>query len=215
MKLGSVRGVSGDEAWLDRVRRGYNVASTAYRCDDDDPVEYRRWCDALEAVLDRRSDVLDLGCGCGVPVARQLTRSGHRVTGVDMSAVQIERAQRLVPEASFLLGDLCDVAFGAGSFDAVVCLYAIIHVPVEHQPVVIDKIGSWLRPGGRLLLSAGSQAWTGSEERWLGTSATMWWSQADASTYARWLVDAGFVIDSQDLVPDGASAHSLFWARRP
>ncbi len=42
------------------------------------------------------SDRLDLGCGCGTPGARLLSER-FRVTGVDISDVQIERARALVP----------------------------------------------------------------------------------------------------------------------
>jgi hypothetical protein len=66
--------------------------------------------------------------------------------------------------------------------------------------------------GGQLVLTAGLQAWTGSEDRWLGTHVTMWWSQADADTYRTWLHAAGFVIDAESYIPDGTSAHTLFWA---
>ena len=47
------------------------------------------------------------------------------------------------------------------SFDAVVCLYAIIHVPLDLQPALISNIATWLRPGGWLLMTAGQDAWTG------------------------------------------------------
>jgi 2-polyprenyl-3-methyl-5-hydroxy-6-metoxy-1,4-benzoquinol methylase len=46
--------------------------------------------------------VLDLGCGAGIPVARDLTALGHAVVGVDVSAQQIIRARRNVPKATFL-----------------------------------------------------------------------------------------------------------------
>jgi SAM-dependent methyltransferase len=47
--------------------------------------------------------VLDLGCGCGVPLARDLAAGGYQVTGVDLSVVQVEGARRLVRAARFLL----------------------------------------------------------------------------------------------------------------
>jgi 2-polyprenyl-3-methyl-5-hydroxy-6-metoxy-1,4-benzoquinol methylase len=37
------------------------------------------------------ASVLDLGCGAGIPVARELVRLGFDVTGVDASEGQIER----------------------------------------------------------------------------------------------------------------------------
>jgi hypothetical protein len=56
---------------------------------------------------------------------------------------------------------------------------------------------------------------TGTEDDWLGSSAPMWWSHADAATYAAWLTDAGLVIEHQEFVPEGTGGHALFWARQP
>ncbi len=51
------------------------------------------------------SDVLDLGCGAGVPMTRALA-VGRRVTGVDISARQIELARAAVPDARFIHADM-------------------------------------------------------------------------------------------------------------
>src|SRR5690349_20498164 len=59
--------------------------------------------------------VLDLGCGAGEPVARELVAHGFRVTGVDASLGQIEPARRNVPEASFVHADMSCVQLPAGS----------------------------------------------------------------------------------------------------
>ena len=49
-----------------------------------------------------QGNVLDLGCGAGVPATRDLVDRGFNVTGIDISEVQIERAQRLVPGGRFI-----------------------------------------------------------------------------------------------------------------
>lgn len=159
--------------------------------------------------------VLDLGCGNGVPVARSLANAGHHVTGVDISDVQIGRARRLVPAVTFLRADATRLDLPTACYDAVVCLYALIHMPLADQPRLIEKIGSWLRPGGWLLTTVGHSAWTGTEDNWLGGPATMWWSHADALTYRSWLQQAGLTITAEDFIPEGTSGHALFWAQRP
>ena len=197
------------------VRRGYDALSYRYRADDAGEGGYAGWLAALRRRLPPGGAVLDLGCGAGVPVARSLAAAGFTVTGVDLSEVQLARARRLVPEASFLRADATRVRFRAGSFDAVVCLYTLIHLPLEEQPGLLGRIAGWLRPGGWLLATAGQEAWTGTEDGWLGGSATMWWSHADAATYRDWIARAGLEVVAQDLVPEGEGAHALFWARRP
>ena len=198
------------------VRRGYDALSYHYRRDDADDGQYASWLGELHAHLPAQAAVLDLGCGCGVPVARFLASTGHQVTGVDISDVQIDRARRLVPDADFVRADATDVEFTDVSFDAVVCLYTLIHVPLPQQSQLIRRMASWLRPGsGWLLATVGHEAWTGTEDNWLGGPATMWWSHADSATYRTWLEQAGLTVVSQEFIPDGASGHALFWARRP
>jgi 2-polyprenyl-3-methyl-5-hydroxy-6-metoxy-1,4-benzoquinol methylase len=198
----------------DVVRTGYDEVSHLYRGDDDEPAEYGPWTAALHSRLPNGATVLDLGCGCGVPVARSLAAHGCAVIGVDISAVQVQRARRLVPSASFLQADAAHVEFAPASFDAVVCLYALIHMPVHEQARLLSRIAAWLRPGGWLLATTGAEEWTGTEEHWLGGRAPMWWSHPDAATYRAWITEAGLTIESEAYVPEGAGGHSLFWARR-
>ncbi len=157
----------------DLVRRGYDAVSLRYRSDDAEAGLYAPWIAELSEQLGASARVLDLGCGCGVPVARDLAAAGHRVVGVDISDVQIERARRLVPYAEFLRGDATEIDVPPGSFDAVVALYSLIHMPLAAQPGLLASIARWVKPGGRLLLVAGAQAWTGTEDGWLGGDAPM------------------------------------------
>ena len=196
------------------VRSGYNALSRHYRADDDTPDQYHRWLADLLDRLPERGHVLDIGCGCGVPIARRLASAGHAVTGVDVSDVQIDRARLLVPAATFIRADATTLDLAPKTFDAVVCLYALIHMPLDQQPGLLSDIARWLRPGGWLLATTGQHAWTGTEDNWLGGPATMWWSHADAATYRSWLQNSGLEVTDQQFVPEGNSGHALFWARR-
>src|SRR6266545_6130534 len=108
------------------------------------------WLRELDSRLPDGADVVELGCGRGVPGTRELARR-HRVTGVDISAVQIELARHHVPEASFVRADATELEIAPASFDAVAALYLFGHVPAAEQPDLIARIGSWLRPGGLFL----------------------------------------------------------------
>ena len=195
------------------VRRGYDALSHRYDAAFD-PQRYHPWIAELCARLPARSRVLDVGCGSGVPLARELTAAGHHVTGVDISEVQVRRARELVPGGDFIHADAAEVSFPSASFDAVVTLYTLIHIPLEQQPPLLRNIAVWLRPGGLLLAVTGHRACLGRDENWLGGGAAMWWSHADAATNRSWIGQAGLTVEREEFIPEGAGGHALFWARR-
>ncbi|MFB6720456.1 class I SAM-dependent methyltransferase [Kribbella sp. NPDC056345] len=197
------------------VRRGYDELSARYDEAYGSETKYGDWLQALLTQLPVRAQVLDLGCGSGVPVAKVLAEAGHLVTGVDISEVQVARARERVPAATFLQADATTLDLAADSFDAIVSFYALIHIPVDEQEALLQRIGTWLRPGGSFVATIGSGAWTGSEENWLGGDVPMWWSQADTATTRTWIENAGLAIDRQEFVAEGTSGHTLIWARRP
>jgi ubiquinone/menaquinone biosynthesis C-methylase UbiE len=156
--------------------------------------------------LDAR--VLDLGCGPGLQSAWLAER--FRTVGVDISHGQLALAQERAPEASFLLADMCSLAFAPQSFEAIVAFYSIIHVPREEHAALFASMHRWLKPRGRLLVVLGSNAWEGSESNWLDMGADMWWSHFDAGTGLNMLRAAGFAIVESNIEPDsliGEGAH--------
>ena len=195
------------------VRRSYDRISYAYRSDSVSRDRgYFALVDALMPLLQPGSAILDLGCGCGIPVAQELAQR-FPVTGVDLSAVQIARARQLVPQATFLCADMTTIAFPVGTFAAIVSFFAIIHLPVhEHRPL-LERCFTWLSPGGYLLATVGYQAWTGYKDNWYG--APMYWSHADEATYRTWLQELGFGLLWSRFIPEGDGGHVLVCARRP
>jgi SAM-dependent methyltransferase len=200
------------------VRMGYDAISMAYRDDrgranpssSEDTAVYERWIDELAALLPDPAHVLDLGCGAGVPASRILVERGFDVTGLDISTVQIERARLLVPRASFVQADMATWDCDPGSFQAIVSLYALIHVPLEDQRTLLPKMANWLSPGGYLLAIVGHGRFTGIED-YMG--APMFWDHADTPTYLEWLHGAGFDVLWHRVIPEGKSNHTLVLAR--
>jgi methyltransferase family protein len=149
---------------------------------------------------------------CGIPVAQELART-FQVTGVDISEVQITRAQVLVPEATLLCQDIMAVHFPPQTFAAIVAFFAIIHLPLLEQRPLFARLFNWVRPGGYLMVTVGHQAWTGYKDEWYG--APMSWSQTDEATHLVWLQDSGFVVQWRQFIPEGNDGHVLLLAQRP
>lgn len=208
------------ERWRQRemVRSGYDAISRQYRDDEGRPNagrsestnNYHAWLNELAGLLPSHARVLDLGCGAGVPASRIMVNAGLRVTGLDMSLVQIERATSLIPEATFLHADMATWDCRPGSFDAIVTLYALIHVPLADQQCLIPRLSRWLMPGGYLLAIVGHERWTGVED-YLGVP--MFWDHADTETYLDWLGYAGLRPLWHRFIPEGTGGHTLILAR--
>ena len=163
------------------------------------------WLRELDAQLANGADVLELGCGRGVPVTRQLA-SRHRVTGVDISAVQIELARHHVPEASFVHADALELEVAAGSIDAVVALFVFGHVPVDEQGELLARIAHWLRDGGLLLATFGAgEAGEDVDADWLG--APMFFASLGADAYLRLLEECGLTPLREEVVVQSEPGH--------
>ena len=200
---------------------GWHRASVRYRpgTHDSDPLEvvfadHEEWLRPMFRLLDRGSEVLDLGCGCGIPDS-QILSDRFRVTGVDISDVQIERARRLVPKARFVRADMATVRFPPESFSGIVCLYSLIHVPLDERRPLIARMYRWLHPGGIVLVTIGDEVSPSSEDERLGSNAKLYWSRADSATYGRWLSEAGFEVLRRAYVAAAESDHALFLAQKP
>ena len=170
-----------------------------------------RWVEKLLARLDDGSDVLELGCGGGGPATQALAER-HQLLGVDISLRQIERARGRVPNATFECADATELDLAPESFDAVVSLYVLGHVPRAEQAPLLASIAAWLRPGGWLLTTMGTAEAEDEIDDWLG--APMFWASFDEETNGRMLADAGFDLVEARVVPmdePGQGLISFMW----
>jgi len=183
------------EAHHRTVESGYDLMAEQYLAtkNREDPLALTALED-LAVLLPREAAVLDLGCGAGVPVTRWLSDKGFAVTGVDVSARQLELARNYVPEATFIKADMTEVSFAPGSLDAVVAFHSIIHVPRTEHPTLLERIHRWLRPEGIFLATMTLTDSEGRDDDWEGWGAPMVWSHYDGDTNVALLREAGFVI---------------------
>jgi SAM-dependent methyltransferase len=163
------------------------------------------------------ADVLELGCGAGVPVTAALA-VGRKLTGVDISAVQIGLARANVPSATFVLADATTLRFDPATFDAVVAFYSLTHVPRAEHAALFGRIRSWLRPGGLFLASLGVEDSPDEiETDWLGVD--MFFSHFSARVNRRLVAEAGLVIERAEVAVEPEDRHDarFLWivARAP
>lgn len=107
----------------------------------------------LAAELPPGSLVLDLGCGTGLPTARQLVDAGHRVVGTDLSPGMLKLARENVPRADFHRIDIADTERqDLGPFDGAAAFFSLLMLPQEEIPYALRMLHGQLREGGLLAL---------------------------------------------------------------
>jgi SAM-dependent methyltransferase len=130
-----------------------------------------------------------------------------------------ELAQRNVRATRFIKADMTDLSFAPEAFEAVVAFHSIIHVPRSEHPGLLERIHSWLRPGGGFLATWAVGEWEGEESDWEGWGAPMRWSHHDGETSLALLRAAGFEVKSAEVRPTRGTRGGESWlwvlARKP
>ena len=126
-------------------------------------------------LLSPGSSILDVGCGSGY-VSSKLEDKGFKVTGIDISTKMLELATKNAPHSTFLRMDMKMLDFPRESFDCVLCLYSIIHIPRRYHAGILKGFHRVLKTKGLLAVHMGWSEWAGVEEDWLGGGVPMYWS---------------------------------------
>ncbi|HEX8796410.1 MAG TPA: class I SAM-dependent methyltransferase [Polyangiaceae bacterium] len=160
-----------------KARATYDAAADHF---DDAPLAFwekygRRTVEAL-AVRPGHA-VLDVCCGTGasaLPAAQAAGPSGS-VIGVDLAERLLERARVKaaalgVRNVDFRVGDMTDLGFPDGTFDAVVIVFGIFFVPdMEKQ---VRELLRMTKPGGRVAVTTwGPRAWEPMHAVWRASLA--------------------------------------------
>lgn len=108
----------------------------------------------LKEVLSWFGDVkgkklLDAGCAKG-RFTKALVERGAFLTGIDITENFIRIAKENVPEANFRLASVIDIPFATNTFDGILCIEVIEHIPDTEK--TIAEMVRVLKPGGKLII---------------------------------------------------------------
>lgn len=113
----------------------------------------------IDAMVGRRSRILDAGCGPG-RVGGYLYAIGHTVVGVDVDPALIKAAEHDHPGPTWIAKDLTELDLPsqgiAEQFDAIVCAGNVLtFVAPNTQREVLRRFASHLAPEGRVAVGFG------------------------------------------------------------
>jgi len=102
--------------------------------------------------------VLDLGCGGGL-LANYLGEQGHSVTGIDMTAENLDVARRFdrTGRVVYTQGDACALPFSDASFDVACAMDLLEHV--DDASRLVSEASRVLAPGGLFFFHTFNRNW--------------------------------------------------------
>ncbi|PLB44414.1 S-adenosyl-L-methionine-dependent methyltransferase [Aspergillus steynii IBT 23096] len=104
--------------------------------------------------LPPQSQVLDVGCGTGKPVAETLAAAGHFITGIDNVHAMVELSQQRIPNGVFQLSDMRQYVHPTGKqLDAVLMVRSLFRLGREEIEETVRKYGSQLHGGGLICIA--------------------------------------------------------------
>lgn len=153
------------------------------------------------------AEVLDLGCGHGVPVTRLLLAQGRTVFAVDASPRLVAAFRERFPGVAVECAAAESSRWFDRPFDAIVAWGLLFLLPPATQLAILRRAAEALRPGGALLFTSPAQpcAWndslTGRRSVSLGSAA-----------YRSALEASGLKLDRE---ADDAGGNHTYFASRP
>ena len=138
------------------------------------PYERAKYERTLQALPRRRwQHALEIGCSIGT-LTERLQAIADRVTGVDVSAVALERARARVPGATFLRAEVPE-GWPHDAYDLVVLSEVLYFLRPDEVRAVAELVRRDLAPQGTVVLVN----WTGPNDRELdGEAAAALFTQA-------------------------------------
>jgi len=174
---------------------------------------------ASHIALSPEEEVLDVGCGLGVPACVIAERFGVRMTGVTISYGQAQAAGRLVElrnlgrQVSIVAADAHRLPFSPGSFGAVFALESLLHMD---RQVALAQIHRCLRDHGEIVLCD----WVATEKllptEELALKQTLLMNAVSLPAYLQLLSNANYIdIQYEDWSRQVAPSYDWWAAKQP
>jgi SAM-dependent methyltransferase len=141
------------------TRRIWNQRADRWHHQVADSPALRRLRDRACALAQPRPGeaVVDLGSGTGF-LTLPIARAADSVLGVDVSPAMAQRLREEatrhgLPNVTSVVADLAQFDLPPDSVDVVVSMYALHHLTDADKQALVQRLATWLRPGGRVVVA--------------------------------------------------------------
>lgn len=175
-----------------------------------DQVIEKAWLDQFLALLPDEPEVLDLGCGTGVPIAGYLIEHGCQIVGVDGAAAMISICKNQFPEHDWHVEDMRTLALDR-AFCGIIAWNSLFHLPVGDQEWMFPIFSRHVTGGGALMFTTGPSAGVS-----IGTyqGERLYHASMDEHRYRMLLSENGFDVLAHKSEDPDCGRHTVWLARR-
>lgn len=186
----------------ERVARGYARSR-------DRTLFERKWLDRMLAHAPGR-DVLDLGCGTGLPIAHYLSDRRANVTGIDGAAAMVALFRQNLPGHDVHHADMRGLDMGR-SYDAVLAWNSFFHLSPDDQRAMFPVFAAHCGPRAVLMFTAGPHA---GEPVGQVEGEAVYHASLDPDEYRDLLAENGFQVLAYVPEDPDCRGHTIWLARR-
>lgn len=169
-----------------------------------------RWHNRFVEAVPKSARVLDLGCGGGMPVARNLADHALRVTGIDSSVAMISLYRARLPEHEWIVADMRSLSLGR-SFDGILAWDSFFHLKPDDQRQMFAVFAAHSEETALLMFNTGPAHGEG-----IGSyrGDPLYHASLDPDEYERLLAAHGFGVLDHIVEDPKAGGRTVWLARR-
>lgn len=114
------------------------------------------WLERFCSLIPVGRSVLDIGCGCGAPIAEFLLAKGYEVSGIDSSSTMIGLCRDRFPSQRWLVADMRTLAL-KDRFQGLIAWDSFWHLSADDQARMFPVFAQHADPGAALMFTSGPQ----------------------------------------------------------
>jgi len=167
------------------------------------------WLNRFAALLPPGGAVLDIGCGCGQPIAEHLIDQHFTVDGVDSSPTLIARCRERFPQQSWLVADMRSLSLGK-RYSGILAWDSFFHLSPEDQRGMFPLFKRHAASDAAFMFTSGP-----SHGEAVGSYAgePLYHASLAAEEYRRLLEHNGFLVVSHVSEDPECSGHTVWLAQ--